>query len=113
MRRRIIWAVFMALLFSIPVLALGMAGDQVAQGKAVFLKRCKMCHGADGQGNPAIARMLGVQFHPMDSEYIQKKTDEEIKTTIQKGKGKMAAIRGVSDQEIKDVIAYLRSLKKK
>ncbi len=113
MRRRISWAVFMALMFSLPVLVLGMTSDQVAKGKAVYLKRCKMCHGADGSGNPAIAKMLGAQFHPMSSEYIQKKTDEEIKTTIQKGKGKMAAIRGVSDQEIADVIAYLRSLKKK
>jgi mono/diheme cytochrome c family protein len=81
-------------------------------GKAVYIKKCKMCHGADGQGNPAMARMLQVEFKAMDSPEVQKLKDDEIKEMIAKGKGKMAKVRGVSDQEIADVIAYLRSLKK-
>ena len=83
------------------------------EGKAVFLKRCKMCHGADGKGNPAIARMLKVEFKALDSEYVQAKSDAEIKEAITKGTGKMAAVRGATDPEIVSVIAYIRSLAKK
>lgn len=88
------------------------AEDDVSLGKAVFLKRCKMCHGADGAGNPAMARMLKVEFKPMNSDYVQQKTDSEIKETVLKGKGKMAAVRGISEDEIAKVTVYIRSLKK-
>jgi len=106
--KSLIWS---ALLVA-PLVAVGLGAAGVDEGKAVFDKRCKMCHGADGKGNPAMARMLQVQFHPMDSEYVQKLTDEEIKNTVLKGKGKMAAVRGITESEITQVTAYLRSLKK-
>ncbi|UCF37598.1 MAG: cytochrome c [Acidobacteriota bacterium] len=86
------------------------AGD-AEQGKAAFMKRCKMCHGADGQGNPAMARMLKVEFKPMDSDYVQKKPDSEIKEIVTSGKGKMVAVRGVSGDELENIIAYIRTLK--
>lgn len=98
---------FMALLV-IPAYA----EDDASLGKAVFLKRCKMCHGADGTGNPAMARMLKVEFKPMDSDYVQNKSNSEIKETVLKGKGKMAAVRAISEDEIAKVTAYIRSLKK-
>ena len=98
-------------LVSIPVIVsvIAASGDP-AQGKAVYLKRCKMCHGTDGQGNPAMARMLKVEFKAMESDYIQQKEDSEISQTIIKGKGKMAAVRGISEDEVADVIAYVRSM---
>jgi len=97
-----------------PLLLAGiMATGPEEEGKAVFLKRCKMCHGADGKGNPAIARMLKVEFKALDSEYVQSKSDADIKEIITKGTGKMAAVRGATDPEIESVIAYVRSLAKK
>lgn len=103
---------FLALLglFTPLVFGLIIATGAEEEGKAVFLKRCKMCHGADGKGNPAIARMLKVEFKSLDSDYVQSKNDAEFKEIITKGKGKMAAVRGTSDEEIEDVIAYVRSL---
>jgi len=29
-----------------------------AAGKAIFASKCKTCHGADGQGNPGMAKVL-------------------------------------------------------
>lgn len=111
---KIITCAVAAILIAIPVVLIGIAasGDATA-GKTVFTNRCKMCHGADGTGNPAMASMLKVEFHPLASDYIQDKEDAELKETITKGKGKMAAIRGLSDQQLSDVVAYLRSLPEK
>jgi len=92
------------------LLAIAATGD-VAAGKTVFTNRCKMCHGVDGTGNPAMARMLKVEFHALDSDYIRDKEDAELKQTVTKGKGKMAAVRGLTDQQLIDVIAYVRSLR--
>ena len=99
------------LALSLMLFVLSAAGD-VTAGKTVFTNRCKMCHGPDGTGNPAMGRMLKVEFRALDSEYIQTKEDAELRQIITKGKGKMAAVRGLNDQELSAVIAYVRSLPK-
>lgn len=110
MMKKLCTSVFLSLLLVSPLILLGMAQGDVEQGESVYLKRCKMCHGADGEGNPAMARMLKVEFKALDSEYVQNLSDEELKSVITKGKGKMAAVRGLDEQDVTDVIAYLRSL---
>jgi mono/diheme cytochrome c family protein len=109
--RRIITRAFVVFLVTMPLafLVVASTGD-VTAGKAVYTNRCKMCHSEDGSGNPAMAKMLTVEFKPLASEYVQNKKDDELKQIITKGKGKMAAVRGLSDQQLSDVIAYLRSL---
>jgi cytochrome c5 len=42
------------------------AADSAA-GKAVYDKACKSCHGADGAGNPAIAKMMKVDMRDLKS----------------------------------------------
>jgi mono/diheme cytochrome c family protein len=86
-------------------------GDSAA-GKDVFMKKCKICHGADGDGNPGIAKALGITFTPMSSPEIQKKTDAELKKTISEGKGKMKPVKDLSDADTGNVIAFVRTLKK-
>jgi len=56
-----------------------------------------------------MAKILKVEFPKMDSEYIQKKKDEEIKEIVTKGKGKMPPVQGISDSDIENVITYLRT----
>ena len=34
-----------------------------AQAQAAYLKGCKACHGPQGEGNPAIAKMLNVTLN--------------------------------------------------
>jgi mono/diheme cytochrome c family protein len=70
-------------------------------GQQLFLKNCAHCHGADAHGDE------GPDLHNLDW------TDEQIGTRIRNGKkGQMPAFAGkFSDENIKDVIAYLRTLK--
>lgn len=82
------------------------------EGKELFSKSCKTCHGADGQGNPTIAKMMKVEFKPLGAAEVQGQTDEQLKTIITKGKGKMKPVSTLSSRQADDVIAYLRTLKK-
>ena len=76
-------------------------------GEAVFGTRCKTCHGADGTGNPAIAKMFKVTMKPLAEQ-----TDAEVKTAVTAGVGKMKPIAGVSADDLDNVIAYIHTLKK-
>jgi mono/diheme cytochrome c family protein len=88
------------------------AGDAAA-GKEVFLKKCKTCHGEDGNGNQGMAKLLKTTIPPMDSDAVQGKSDAEIKKIITEGTGKMKPVKDLSDADIDSVIAYVRTFKKK
>ena len=36
-----------------------------AAGKAVYMAKCRGCHGAEGEGNPNIAKMMKVEMKPL------------------------------------------------
>ena len=101
----------MTLLLTISVGVAVAAGDAAA-GKAVFDKSCKTCHGATGVANANITKMMKVDIKDLDSPEIQKMSDADFKTTITEGKGKMKPVRSVAGQDIDNVVAYVRSLKK-
>ena len=82
-------------------------------GKTVFEASCKMCHGAQGQGNPAIARALKVAIPDLGSPEIQSKADEELIKGILQGKNKIKPVKGVSDSDTRNVVAFVRTLAKK
>lgn len=88
------------------------AGDAAA-GKEVFAKKCKTCHGDNGQGNEGMAKLLKTTITPLDSEEVQTKSDADIKMIVVEGKGKMKPVKDISADDINNVIAYVRTLKKK
>lgn len=88
------------------------AGDAHA-GHAIFDKSCRACHGSEGQGNPGIAKAMNVTIHDLGSAEVQGKSDAELKKIITEGKGKMKPVKTVSDDQIQNVIAYIRTLAKK
>ena|SRR5581483_407668 len=89
-----------------------LAKGDAQTGKAVFDSKCKMCHGADGKGNPGIAKAMNVTLPDMTSKEFQSKTDDDIKKTIAEGTGKMKPVKGLSDQQTSDAIAFIRTLAK-
>jgi len=91
-----------ALLATLP-LSGAMASD-IGKGRKTFESYCASCHGDDGQsmvpGTPSFANGDGLFV-----------TDSVLVDRIRTGNGIMPAFRGLlSDDEIRDVISYLRTL---
>jgi mono/diheme cytochrome c family protein len=107
MRTAIVWIT--ALLLGVAML---FAAGDASTGKAVFEKSCKNCHGATGEGNPAIAKMMKVEMKPLGSAEVQGLSDDDLKKIVSDGKGKMQPIRTVTGKSVDDVVAYVRTLKK-
>lgn len=86
------------------VVAVGSAFADAAAGKAVYTQKCQACHGADGKGNPAMVKAMGVKP-------IEGTPAATTKDAVTKGKNKMKPIAGVTGQALDDVAAYVASLK--
>ena len=89
----------------------GLALAGAPEGKALFASKCAPCHGANGEGKPAIAKMLNATMAPLSSKQVQAHTNAEFKKIITAGQGKMKPVAGLKDAEIDDIIAFVRTLK--
>ena len=85
----------------------GFGSEARQTAKRLFATKCKNCHGADGSGNPAIAKMMNVTMKPLGSE-----ADADVKTAVTAGMGKMKPIAGVAAGDLDNLIAYIHTLKK-
>ena len=81
------------------------------KGKALYVKHCAVCHGAEGKGDGY------TQFDPpvadLTSPDIQKKSDAELWRSVHEGVSNTAMGTWklvLSDEEIAMVLAYVRSL---
>ena len=83
-----------------------------AASQAAYTKGCKACHGAQGEGNPAIAKMFSVTLPDLRSKEVQAKSDGDLKKAIVEGKGKMKPVKTLSASEVDAAIAFVRSLGK-
>jgi len=81
-------------------------------GADTYKAKCQMCHAADGSGNtPAGKSMKAI---PFSSPEIVKASDDSLIADTKNGKGKMPAYAGkLTDAQISDVVAYIRTLQKK
>ncbi|MBI1739878.1 MAG: cytochrome c [Candidatus Koribacter versatilis] len=92
-------------------LALVFSSYSFADGAADFKAKCVACHGAAGAGDTTMGKNL--KLKDLGSAEVQKQTDDELTTTISKGKAKMPAYDGkLSKEQIADVVKFIRSLKK-
>jgi mono/diheme cytochrome c family protein len=92
-------------------LSAGMAYAGAAEGKDVFAAKCQSCHGANGEGKAAIGKLFGVTMRPLASKEVQARTDADLKKQVAEGGGKMKAVAGLTDKQVTDVVAFLRTLK--
>ena len=84
------------------------AGAQNA-GETVYKAKCASCHGADGKGATPAGK--ATKARDFCSDDVKKETDEEWTGIIVKGKNKMPAYdKKLSESEVKEVVAYVRSL---
>jgi len=78
-------------------------------GEAVYKSKCQMCHGPNGTPNPAMAKAMGIK--PASDPEIKKLSAAQMLDAVKNGKGKMKAVAGLSDTQMKDAVAYFRALK--
>jgi len=78
-------------------------------GEATYKAKCQSCHGTAGVPSPGMAKMMGVK--PVSDPAIKALTAAQEFDSVKNGKGKMKPIAGLTDAQIKDVVAYYRGLK--
>jgi mono/diheme cytochrome c family protein len=88
-----------------------------ADASTLWRHDCAKCHGDNGRGDTKIGHKLYIN-DLTDASIQAKFTDQEatnaIKVGLKDARGKviMKAVDGLSDEEIKALVAYVRSLKK-
>jgi len=90
-----------------------LAEGNAEAGKAVFDKKCATCHGKEGEGNAKMATMLKVEIRHLGSKEVQEKKDDLLRKESIEGVGKMKPVKGLTEEEITNLMAYLRTLKQK
>jgi mono/diheme cytochrome c family protein len=82
-----------------------------ASGAATYKAKCAMCHGADGLAATPMAKSMKVLSFKAPA--MVKATDAQFIASTANGKNKMPAYKGkLTDAQIKDVVAYIRTLQK-
>lgn len=82
---------------------------QSQDASSLFKSKCAGCHSADGTGS-AMGKKMGA--HDFTSADVQKMSDAELTETITNGKNKMPKYASLKPEEIKGLVAFIRSLKK-
>ncbi|WP_051979540.1 c-type cytochrome [Edaphobacter aggregans] len=81
-------------------------------GADTYKAKCAMCHAADGSGNTPAGKAM--KANPFNSPDVVKMSDAELIAVVTDGKAKMPGYKGkLTDAQIKDVVAYIRTLQKK
>jgi mono/diheme cytochrome c family protein len=83
-------------------------GFAQSSGEATYKTKCAMCHGPLGTPNAGMAKM-GIK--PTSDPTMKALTLAQVEAVVKSGKGKMKAIAGLTDAQIKDVSTYFKTLK--
>jgi|SRR5580704_3441844 cytochrome c6 len=90
---------------------LGVPAQAQTGGEALYKTKCAACHGADGKGETTVGKANNVR--DLGSADVQGQSDDAIAAIISNGKGKMPAYgKSLKPEQIKDLVAYIRTLKK-
>jgi cytochrome c553 len=104
-------------LLSILILLSGaLASSQAGSTAENWQKHCAKCHGPEGKGDTKMGRKSGVK-DMTTREYQALLKDDRAFKSIKEGmtegkKEKMKPIKGLSDEEIKALVAHLRTFGK-
>lgn len=104
------------ILLAILALAATTVALSAADANEIWDKSCKKCHGADGKGQTAMGKKLELK-DLTDAKFQASFTDADATKAIKEGvkdgdKIRMKPAEGLTDSEIKDLVAKVRSFKK-
>lgn len=91
------------------------AAKSIADGKAVFQKYCKFCHGEDAKGDGPMAPKDSHPPNLIDDIWVYGSTDGEIFSILRNGspkeKSEMKPYKSkLTDEDMWKVVIYVRSL---
>jgi mono/diheme cytochrome c family protein len=87
--------------------------ENLAEGKSLYAKHCKSCHGVKGKGDGTKAESIDISCGDFTSEDFQKETDGTIYWKTTEGRDPMPTFKKkVSDDERWKMVVYIRTLKK-
>lgn len=95
----------------------GVISASAADAKENWEKVCGKCHGPDGKGDTKMGQKLGIKDLTDAKLQAELKDDQAFKAVKEgikdsEGKIKMKPAENISDDEIKALVAYVRTLKK-
>lgn len=105
------------IVISIAIAAVAAWSARAADAKATFEEQCAKCHGADGKGQTKMGQKLGCKDYT-DAKVQADLTDDAATKAIKEGlkndegKSLMKPAEGLGDDDIKGLVAYMRSFKK-
>ena len=87
-----------------------------ADGGELFARKCSTCHGKDGKGDTAMGKKKGIRS--LGSPEVQAQTDNELALMIAEGgrkKDKSHAFKaqGLSDEDVRELVTFIRALKRR
>jgi cytochrome c553 len=105
---------FLAITLALATLATWSA--RADDAKTIYADKCAKCHGDDGKGQKVMGKKLGCKDWT-DPKVQAGFTDDDAAKAIKEGfknadgKVVMKATEGVSDDDVKALIAYVRAFK--
>jgi cytochrome c6 len=105
-----------AILMTMAACAAMIVSVSAADVKENWEKSCAKCHGPDGKGDTKMGKKLEVKDFTDAKVQADMKDDamlKAIKEGVKDGdKTRMKAVEGLSDEEMKDLVAFVRKFKK-
>jgi len=104
-------------MLTIAAMALATLSARAGDAKALYDQSCAKCHGADGKGDTKIGKVLGVKDYSDAAVQAALKDDVAFKSIKEglkdaNGKTQMKPADGIADDDIKALVAYMRTFKK-
>jgi cytochrome c553 len=102
---------------SIAVMAVAALSVRAEDAKALYDKDCAKCHGTDGKGETKMGKKYGIKDYT-DPKVQDALTDDAASKAIKEGlkdkdgKVLMKPAEGLSDADVKGLVAYIRQFKK-
>jgi cytochrome c553 len=105
------------IMLSLAITAIAAWSARAEDAKTIFEKDCAKCHGVDGKGQTKMGQKLGCKDYSDAKVQADLKDDAATKAIKEglkdkEGKTLMKAAEGLSDEEVKGLVAYMKSLKK-
>jgi len=98
-------------------MALAALSARAGDAKAIYADSCAKCHGEDGKGQTKMGQRLGVKDYSTTAVQDALKDDVAFKSIKEglkdaDGKTQMKPADGIADDDIKALVAYMRTFKK-